>query len=323
MRTSSRRRVMPRASSRVASGTAYLRLVPSASRRSLMVKPSGCAASRRARRRSRLVDGGPGEPDPVLLHDQAPTGQLPQLGGVDAVRRGWGEGRRRAPPGTGGRPAGSTASAGRARPPSTVMSASVSSTARSRSSRRATSRPSSPAAPICSASADTGGGQHLGVHDPGPRRRGPPLAGQPLQLVDPDPAPLGHDPVHRPVRRGAGGRQHRVDVEDLAAAHGLAPARTRAARSGRPGTSGRAWRRCRRTRPALPGLDAVGAQHPEAHDLLAGADVGHVGPAPRHPVARGRRARAGRRRPRGRRATGRPGPRPGPGRRRRAPPRRG
>ena len=49
MRRSPRRRVMPRASSSVSSGTAYLRVVPSASRNCDMVNPSGCAREQRGR----------------------------------------------------------------------------------------------------------------------------------------------------------------------------------------------------------------------------------------------------------------------------------
>ena len=115
------------------------------------------------------------------------------------------------------------AATGRARPPSTTTPSSVGRTARWRSSRAATSSPSGPAASTASRSCDRGAASASGDTTQPPGVGSPALAGEPLEVVGGDPAPLGDDPVDRAVGRARAAGQHRGHVEDLAAADRLGP----------------------------------------------------------------------------------------------------
>ena len=305
MRRSSRRRVIPRLSSSASSGTACLRVIPAASRNSLDREPVGLGwragrrrGRRRCRRRRRATTGRParpgrrGGPAPA-----ARTGSIP-TGGSGASP-----------------PAASAADGG-------VIDERVGGVApagrRSRRPRRRRASSSSGAVavverrhvePVGEAGLERrarGRGQDAsGSTTQRPTSAGRALAGQPLQLVGVDPAPLGDDPLDGAVGAGLRRRPHRRDVEHLAAADGLvatrlaqhvAVARQQRQRR-RRGAAARGRRRRARSRP-----DRARARAPACSP---DADVGEVGAAARHVVVERRRARAARRRSARRCATGR------------------
>ena len=297
MRRSPRRRVMPRASSSLTSGRACLRVTPAASRNSLTVNPSGRSASSRAASSAAAVDRVGVEPHAVALDEQPAADELAELGPVDAVGR-----RRRHPAGgergeTGGRRAGRRRRPVRARPPSTTTSSSVAEHRPLALVERADVQPeragvgeplraatrSSP----CSASSDG---------DPAADRRLAALAGEALELVDVDPAPLGDDPLDACGRAGP--------ATPAAPGRRRAPrrrrpsrrARSRAARSGRRAAAAAAIGQVQPDRPGRARRQRVGAEHAQPHRMLARADVGEVGAPPRHVVVeRGEHRRARRR----------------------------
>ena len=90
IRTSSRRRVIPRLSSSVTSGRTYLRLAPVTSRNCATVKPSGDAASRLGGDRRRGVDRLRVEDHTVALHDVAAPRQLADVVAIDDRRQAGG-----------------------------------------------------------------------------------------------------------------------------------------------------------------------------------------------------------------------------------------
>ena len=324
MRTSPRRRVMPRALSSLASGNACLRVVAQASRNWAMVNPAGSAASRTGGGTGGDVDGGGVEPLPDPLDQHTPAGQLPQFGPRHPLRGPAGPCRRRpGGPTTGWSASTSTAPAARARLPSTATPSSVRSSARSRSSRGPVSRPSGPAAPILARRSSRAAGEGGGRHDPvadvrvrGGRRSA-------ARARRRRPTPFGDDPV---------------DVRWGRAARPAARARRRGSRPRRPSRPAalaqhvpvaRAQREADRQVQADHARargDRVGPEHPQAHGVLARAEVGEVGAPARHVVVERPQHPGGPRRPRGdvpaRRAPPRdPGerrrgrPRPGSGRR--------
>ena len=251
------------------------------------------------------------EPHAVLLHDEASAYELAQLEAIDTeLGRGRAaEGRRlerRDERVTGERIGGTGRTA---RPPPTVDSpspASASSTARSRSSSVATSSPSSPAASIVLAARSERSRERFGVDDPTADVGVAAFAGEPLELVDRDPAPLGDDAVDRPVGPGLGRRHDRVDVEHLAAADGLRSAalaqHVAVAGHERQSRSADAAGRSRRS----PGAMRSGPRMRSRTGVLAAADVRDDTRRAATRRGRARRARGATRRMSACDATGRP-----------------
>ena len=239
------------------------------------------------RGRGGRVDGGRREVDAVALDHQAPPDQLPELGPVDAVRRGGA-----APPASSAgeeRVVGQRIGGG-ARPGPAVRDVDVGHAAedlplalvergdvepersRRRDPRRRTSTIAS-TAPGATTQRPTVGG-----------RRSPVSASSSSAV---DPPPFGDDPVRdvaRPLRPAApstpaGPAPRRAPRRRRRSRSG----RTRAARSGRPAAAARAWSRWRRTRPRRR-VRWPRRRAPAPHRVLARADVGHVGASPGHVV---------------------------------------
>ena len=142
-------------------------------------------------------------------------------------------------------------------------------------------------------------------HPPADGRR-PALAGEQLQLVGVDPAPLGDDPLDAggPGRARDAGSDRR-HVEHLAAADRLVATGLAQHVAVARAAAAAATARCRRTSAGRAGRDRVRAEHAQAHGVLAGADVGEVGAAPRHGVVERGEHRRARRRTRSSAASGR------------------
>ena len=157
----------------------------------------------------------------ALLHQITTAHQLPQLAGIDAVggRGREGHGRGRGHEGVAGQRIGAVRRPGPARghlhpgqigghrPLQLVQRGQVQ--AQRAGGGHGCGQPG------------PDGLQVLGVHRPFPDVGLSPDAGQPLQAVDGDAAPLGHHPLHRPVGPGPGGGQDGIDVQHHAAAHRL------------------------------------------------------------------------------------------------------
>ena len=291
-RRSPRRRVIPRASSSASSGQ----------RRSLRVAPGGVAeladgeAAGVGREqvggdRSGAVDGVARGNSPSRTTTRPRRTSSLQLGTVDVVgwrRREAAARARRASAGCREQRVGALEPGPAAIDHDAV--ASSPSTARSRSSSRATSRPSEPPSSRRARSASViarARRRRRPSRRPSVPRRSPVSS----STSDVDPAPLGDHPFDvrsgrpRPTPVSTG-----CDVEDLAAADRLVATRfaqhvpvagqqRQAVGQVQPHRTGRAGRR------ATPAPSTR-----SRHGVLARADVGEVGAAPRHVVVERRRA---------------------------------
>ena len=113
----------------------------------------------------------------------------------------------------------------------------------------------------------------VGRDDPAPERGRAALARQRLEVVGLHPPPFGDHAVDRARRLRLRRRQHGGHVEHLAATDGLvAPELT----EDEPvaGHQGERDREMQTHEPRATRLDRIGAEHPHANRVLAGADVG-------------------------------------------------
>ena len=283
MRRSSRRRVIPRLSSSASRGTACLRVIPAASRNSLTVNPAGRLASRAAARAAAVPTAS------ACHHRPSRSTRTPRRTSSRSWARLDARPARRAParrrPGRrrrGGRRAGRARRRRRAVDPVTTTSSSVVEQGAVALVERRHVEPSGAGGVERSASA--------------PRRRTrrrsttqrptvgcAPLAGQRARARRrrPSPARRRPGPTDRSGRAFDAG-QDRGDVEHLAAADRLVAARLpqHVAVAGQQRQGGRQVQpdRDRGRRAAID----VRPEHADAHRVLAGADVGEVGAAPRH-----------------------------------------
>ena len=293
----SRRRVTPRASSSASSGTACLRVIPAASRNSPTVKPRRVLGQQAGRQPAGGGDGVGVEPQPVALDEHAPAGQLAQLGPVDAVRCRWRHpaggqrghdrmvGQRVGPAGPPG--VGAVDDDAVERGEHGPLALVERRPARGRAVRRRRDvRP-----------VDGRGGRderrRSATHRPtvGARR-------SPVSSSSSSTSTQPRSATTRSTERSGRAR----DAGSTGATSSTSPPPTVSSRpvsrstNRSPGSSGRAAGRCSRTAPGLARRQRLRAEHPQAHGVLARADVGEVGAAPGHVVVERWPARSARRR---------------------------
>ena len=292
MRRSPRRRVTPRASSSLASGSAYLRrradgVAEVGHREAVRAARRGARRRRRRRRRWRRR-----EPDAVALDDQPAAGELAQLGPVDAVRRQGARSRRLRATATNGCPASGSAAPASDRPALRHLDAGHERRARPLAARRAWRRrgPSGPAAATRSPSAAVIASTTPAGDDPRTERRAHAALPSARRVRRRRSIPARRSPARRcgPVAAFDAGSTGATSSTSPPPTVSDAPAlaeHVAVARQERERRRQVEPHQCRRR----PERSCVPAEHPHADGMLARADVGDVGAAARHTVVeRGR-----------------------------------